>query len=236
MSVSTLPMNETLQLYLLSTVHESELLRRLRAETAALPQAEMQIAPEQGQLMALLARLIGARRVLEVGTFTGYSSLVVAQALPADGKLIACDVSKEWTDIARRYWHEAKLEDRIELRLGPAKETLQAMVNAGGQDSFDMAFIDADKPNYDAYYELALALVRPGGVVLVDNAFRGGEVANPQCAEEGTIAIRTLNEKIGRDPRVDFALVPIGDGLMLARKKEMSGEVGVGEDMYTLRI
>jgi len=198
---------------------ETPVQQRLRAETARMPHGAMQIGPDQGALMALLARLAGARRALEVGTFTGYSALAVAAALPADGKLIACDVSEEWTRIARRFWQEAGLSDRIELRLGPAAETLAALLHDGGGDSFDFAFIDADKENYDAYYEACLRLVRPGGLIAVDNMLWGGAVADPQVNDAETKAIRALNLKVRDDARVEACLLTVGDGVLLARKR-----------------
>jgi predicted O-methyltransferase YrrM len=200
---------------------ETPLQKRLREETARLPEAQMQIGPDQGAFMALLVRLIGARRTLEVGTFTGYSSLAVAAALPEDGKLIACDVSEEWTRIARRYWQEAGLSGRIDLRLGPAKETLAGLLRDGGADSFDFAFIDADKEEYDAYYESCLKLIRPNGLILVDNALWSGAVADPTKNDPETAAIRALNAKIRDDVRVEACLLTVGDGVMLARKRPL---------------
>lgn len=202
-----------------TTLREPELLTRLRQETAALPDGGMQISPEQGQFMALLIELMGARRSLEVGVFTGYSSTAVALALPADGKLVACDVSDEWTQIARRYWREAGVESKIELHVRPAQQTLDALIASGDAGSFDFAFIDADKTGYDAYYERCLTLLRPGGLVAVDNVLWNGDVANPDNQRESTRAIRALNAKIAADPRVTSSLVPIGDGLYLARKR-----------------
>jgi caffeoyl-CoA O-methyltransferase len=220
MSVATITMTEALQGYLLkTTLRESPILQRLREETAKLPSGGMQISPEQGQLMALLIEIIGARRTLEVGTFTGYSSTVVALALPADGKLVACDTSREWTDIARRYWREAGIESKIELRLGPALVTLDQLLADGQAGSFDFTFIDADKTAYDDYYERSLALLRPGGLVAIDNALWSGAVADPSDQRENTRAIRALNSKIASDARVSASLVPIGDGLYLARKR-----------------
>jgi predicted O-methyltransferase YrrM len=198
---------------------ETPLQKRLRAETAKLPMAMMQIGPDQGALLALLVRLIGARRTLEIGTFTGYSALTVAQALPEGGKVIACDVSEEWTAIARRYWREAGLADRIELRLGPAAETLKALLEAGGAGSFDFAFIDADKSGYDTYYELCLRLIRPNGLIAIDNVLWSGAVLDPKKRDADTAALRALNLKIRDDARVDSALLSVGDGLMLARKR-----------------
>jgi caffeoyl-CoA O-methyltransferase len=220
MSLSTIVMTDALHRYLLdTTVSEPESLARLRAETAALPNAGMQISPEQGQLMRLLVELCGARRALEVGVFTGYSSTVVALALPADGKLVACDVSEEWTRIARRYWREAGVEDKIELHVQPAVATLDALLARGEAASFDFAFIDADKENYDAYYERCLQLLRPSGLLAVDNALWSGAVADPANQTASTQAIRALNRKIAGDARVTGSLLPIGDGLYLARKR-----------------
>jgi caffeoyl-CoA O-methyltransferase len=179
----------------------------------------MQISPEQGALMQMLVRLTGATRTIEVGTFTGYSALVVAEALPPHGRVIACDVSDEWTSIGRRYWQEAGVADRIDLRLKPALETLDALLAAGESGRFDFAFIDADKSNYDGYYERALRLLRPGGLVGVDNTLWSGAVVDASRDDADTLAIRALNEKIRHDDRVEMVLVPIGDGLTLARKR-----------------
>ncbi|HVY29194.1 MAG TPA: class I SAM-dependent methyltransferase [Polyangiaceae bacterium] len=220
MSVATIAMTEALYGYLLeTTLREPEILARLRRETAALPSGRMQISPEQGQLMALLVELIGARRTLEVGVFTGYSSTVVALALPADGRIVACDVSEEWTGIARRYWKEAGVAHKIQLELQPALQTLDALLAQGQGGSFDFAFIDADKTSYDAYYERCLTLLRPGGLLAVDNTLWSGAVADPRDQNESTRAIRQLNAKIAADSRVSASLVPIGDGLYLARKR-----------------
>jgi caffeoyl-CoA O-methyltransferase len=196
---------------------ESGIQRRLRAETAELPAAIMQIGPEQAEFMGMLVRLIGARRALEIGTFTGYSALAVALALPPDGKLICCDVNEPWTTIAQRYWAEAKVASKIELRLAPALETL-AELRAQRQDgSFDFAFIDADKDNYDAYYEHCLVLVRKGGLIAIDNVFRGGGVVDASDRSTGTQVIRALNTKLKDDARIDLSMLPLGDGLTLAR-------------------
>jgi predicted O-methyltransferase YrrM len=220
MSVATIAMTEALYGYLLNTtLREPELLARLRAETAALPNRGMQISPEQGQLMGLLVELMGARRTLEVGVFTGYSSTVVALALPADGKLVACDVSADWTDVARRYWREAGVASKIELHLQPALQTLDSLLARGDAGTFDFAFIDADKTSYDAYYERCLALLRVGGLIAVDNTLWSGAVADEADQRESTRAIRALNAKITADARVSASLVPIGDGLYLARKR-----------------
>jgi caffeoyl-CoA O-methyltransferase len=179
----------------------------------------MQIAPEQGQFMALLLRLIGARQVLEIGTFTGYSALAMALALPENGRLVACDVSEDWTAIARRYWAEAGVEGRIDLAIAPASETLARLRREGGDGRFDASFIDADKPNYPLYYEESLALLRPGGLIMVDNALWSGAVADPARDDPETEALRRLNRTARDDARVDVSLVPIGDGLLLARKR-----------------
>jgi len=220
MSHRSISLTDSLYDYLLAvSLRESALQRRLREETAADPMARMQISPEQGQFMALLARLVGARRCIEVGVFTGYSSLAVALALPAGGSIVACDVSEEWTSIARRYWAEAGVADRIDLKLAPALETLDALLAAGDGSTFDLAFIDADKTNYLAYYERVLALLRPGGLVLVDNTLWSGRVADPEVADADTVALRHFNQCLHGDARVDLALLPVGDGLTLARKK-----------------
>lgn len=181
--------------------------------------SRMQIAPEQGQLMQLLAELVGARRALEIGVFTGYSAACVAMVLPTDGKLVACDVSEEWTNIGRRYWKELGVDDKIELHLRPAVETLDELSKNGANGSFDFAFIDADKTNYDAYYERCLLLLRVGGLIAIDNMLWSGDVADPGNQEPDTVAIRALNSKIRADERVTMSLVPIGDGLILARKR-----------------
>jgi len=201
------------------SVREPEVLARLRAATASLPQAQMQIGPEQGQLMALLAKLVGARRCIEIGVFTGYSSLAVALALPEDGRILACDVSEEWTAIARRFWREAGVEHKIELKLQPATRTLEQLLAAGEAGRYDFAFIDADKPSYDTYYELLLKLLRPGGLIALDNTLWSGHVADPNNRDPNTVALRALNDKLHRDERVDLSLLPVGDGLTLARKR-----------------
>ena len=195
---------------------EHRVLAALRERTAPLPQHDMQIAPEQGAFMALLVKLTGARRILEIGTFTGYSSTAMALALPPDGRMLCCDVSREWTDLARQAWADAGIADRIELRLAPAAETLATLADA----SFDLAFIDADKPGYDAYYEGCLRVVRPGGLILIDNTLWSGRVADPAERDESTAYIRALNEKIASDERVDHALLPLADGLTLVRIRE----------------
>jgi predicted O-methyltransferase YrrM len=217
MSTTTLGLDERLRAYLVEvSVREPTVLARLRAETALLSEARMQISPEQGQLMALLVRLVGARRVLEVGTFTGYSSLCMALALPAEGRILTCDVSEEWTRVARRYWREAQVEGQIELRLQPALDTLDELAEASPA-SFDLAFIDADKERYATYYERALVLVRRGGLILIDNTLWSGKVADERQDDPSTRAIRELNRALRDDQRVDLSLLPIGDGLTLLR-------------------
>ena len=193
--------------------------RRLRAETSRLPEAEMQIGADQGALLALLVRTIGARSAIEIGTFTGFSALAVASALPSDGLLICCDVSDEWTTIARRYWQQAGVSSRIQLRLAPALETLEALEREKGAGTFDFAFIDADKSAYDAYYEGCLRLIRRGGLIALDNMLRGGTIVDTNTSDAQTIALRNLNAKIRVDNRVDACLLSVGDGVMLVRKR-----------------
>jgi predicted O-methyltransferase YrrM len=219
-SNKSIVLTDDLQQYMVDVgVREAPILARLREETSALPMHQMQIAPEQGAFMALLVEVMGAKRCLELGTFTGYSSLAVAMALPPDGRIVCCDVSQEWTDIARRYWREAGVEDRVDLRLGPALETLDAMLAAGEANTYDFAFIDARKEEYDDYYERTLELLRPGGLMAIDNIFQGGDVVDPTDDSPDTVAVRAFNEKISRDERVSISLVPIADGLTLARKR-----------------
>jgi len=201
------------------SVREPEVLARLRAETSRHPHATMQIGPEQGQLMALLAKLIGAQRCIEIGVFTGYSALVVALALPDDGKIVACDVNEEWTSIGKRYWKEAGVDHKIDLRLQPALRTLDSLIAAGEVGKYDYAFIDADKPNYDAYYERVLQLLRAGGLILIDNVLWSGRVADPSAMDAETLAFKNLNAKLHRDERVDVSLLGIGDGVTLVRKR-----------------
>ena len=196
-------------------VREHPVLAALREQTAPMAQAGMQIGPDQGAFMALLVKLTGAKRILEIGTFTGYSSTAMALAMPADGRMTCLDVSREWTDIARQAWADAGVADRVELRLAPAAETLATL----GDDSFDLAFIDADKPGYDAYYEECLRVVRPGGLILIDNVLWSGRVADPAEADENTRMIRALNEKVAADERVDHVLLPLADGLTMARRR-----------------
>ena len=199
-------------------VRESPLQQRLRAETARLPMGGMQIGADQGVLLAFLVRLIGVRNAIEVGTFTGYSALAVASALPAGGRLVCCDVSEEWTAIARRYWAEAGVADRIELHLRPAEETLAELLQRNGAGSFDFAFIDADKTAYDVYYEACLALLRPGGLIAIDNVLWSGTVADPADQRPDTVALRAITAKVRDDSRVEACLLSIGDGVLLARK------------------
>ena len=224
MSVKTFTMDDRLHEYLLSVSVPDlpPILRELRDETASLSRGRMQISTEQGQFMRLLIALIGAEKCLEIGVFTGYSALIVAQTLPDNGTLIACDISEEYTQIARRYWKKAGIEQKISLRIAPATETLNALLaDAAHRETFDFAFIDADKPNYDAYYEAALQLVKPGGLVAIDNTLWSGDVADPDINDEETVALRALNQKIAHDARVLVSVVPIGDGLTLAYKKPL---------------
>ena len=201
------------------TLREPEILKKLREETAKLPNAMMQIGPEQGQFMGMLIRLLGVKLTLEVGVFTGYSSTVVALALPEDGRIVACDVSEEYTSVARRYWRQAGVEHKIGLRLAPAVESLDALLAEGKSGAFDFAFIDADKENYDRYYERALKLLRPGGLIAIDNVLWHGKVLDQSVQDADTRAIRALNEKLHHDERVLVSLLPIGDGLTLACKR-----------------
>jgi len=214
------PMNRELYEYLLSSsLRESEILRQLRDETSHHPRRVMQIAPEQGPLLTLLIQLLRAKKTLEVGVFTGYSSLVTALALPEDGKIIACDVSEEFTSIARRYWQTAGVAHKIDLRLAPALVTLDKLIAEGKAETFDFAFIDADKSNYDGYYERALRLLRPGGIVAFDNVLWDGKVIDPQAQDADTVAIRALNAKLQQDERVMISMLPLADGMTLALKR-----------------
>jgi predicted O-methyltransferase YrrM len=216
----TVGLDDPLYDYLLSvSLREPEILLQLREETARLPNAMMQISPEQGQFMALLVELLGATKTLEIGVFTGYSSLCVALALPPNGKIVACDVSEEYTAVARRYWEAGGVAHKIDLRVAPALETLDELLAAGQAETFDFSFIDADKGNYEGYYERSLQLVRPGGLIAVDNVLWSGRVADPQNQDSSTKTIRAFNEKLHHDERVTLSLVPIADGLTLARKR-----------------
>lgn len=219
MSRRTIQVDERLYDYLLEvSLREPPVLAKLREETAKHAFAGMQISPEQGQFMRLFVEVLGVRRALEVGVFTGYSSTSVALAMPPDGKLVACDVSDEFTQIARRYWKEAGVADKIELRLGPGVETLNALIASGASGTFDFAFVDADKENYVRYYEQCLKLVRVGGVIAFDNVLWDGRVADPADLAESTMSIRALNDCIARDDRVFPSMLSIGDGLTLARR------------------
>lgn len=219
MSNSTLFLNERVYDYLLSiSLREDDLLRQLREETAREKSSNMQIAAEQGQFMALLVRLMAANKALEIGTYTGYSSLCIAMSMPQQGRLICCDTSAQWTAIAQRYWDQAELAHKIDLRLAPALDTLDGLLEEGYEGEFDFAFIDADKQNYLNYYERCLQLLRPGGVVAVDNTLWNGAVADPDNRETDTLAIREFNKRLYKDDRVELSLVPIGDGLSLLRK------------------
>jgi caffeoyl-CoA O-methyltransferase len=218
-STRTTPVTDAVYAYLLGLVREPDVLRRLREETARMPMNRMQIAPEQGQFMALLVELMSARRCLELGVFTGYSTLSVALALPSDGLIVACDVNEDWTSIARRYFQEAEMTHKLDLRLAPAHQTLDALLESGADESFDFCFIDADKENYVSYYDKCLRLIRHGGVIAVDNALWGGAVASAAEDDEETRTIRELNRTVASDERVTHSLVPIGDGLLLARRR-----------------
>jgi predicted O-methyltransferase YrrM len=221
MSNRTLNLDETLYNYLLDvSLREHPLLSELRTATQSHPRKNMQIAPEQGQFMAMLVRLSGAHRTLEIGVFTGYSTLAVALALPEEGQMVVCDVNSQYTDTAREYWRRAGVADKIDLRLAPALETLNALVAEGQAGTFDFVFIDADKENYDAYYEHSLQLLHPGGLVVIDNVLWDGRVARPEERNDAdTRALHRLNEKLHRDERIDLSMLPIGDGLTLARKR-----------------
>jgi O-methyltransferase len=213
-------MTDALYEYSLSVgLREPAVFRELRDETGKLADGEMQIAPEQGPLLAMLVQMLGAKRCLEVGTFTGYSSLWVANVLPADGKLICCDVSEEFTALARKYWAKAGVASKIDLRLTPALDTLNQLLAQGSAGQFDYVFIDADKANYDGYYEACLKLVRPGGLIVIDNTLWDGKVANPQVNDPDTVAIRALNQKLHDDTRVSLSFLPFADGLTLALKR-----------------
>lgn len=220
MSNRTLSIDDRIYGYLCDvSINETELLRQLREETAQLDYAVMQISPEQGQFMSLLIKLMGAKRAIEIGTFTGYSSICVASSMPDDGKLICCDISPQWTSVAEKYWSLAGLDDKIELYTQPAELTLQMLLDDGAEKSFDFIFIDADKQNYIMYYEMALRLLRKGGIIAVDNTLWSGAVADPENIEPGTRAIRRFNDMIKEDSRVSKSLLTIGDGLTLILKE-----------------
>jgi predicted O-methyltransferase YrrM len=221
MSNQSIQLTNNLHQYLLdNSLREPEILTKLRQQTAEHPLLDMQISPEQGQLMGLLVKLIGAKKCLEVGVFTGYSSLVVALNLPDDGIILACDVSVEFTSIAKQYWQAAGVSHKIDLQIAPALETLDRLINNGEAGTFDFAFIDADKNNYAAYYDRCFQLVRSGGLILVDNVLWYGRVADPAMdKDKRTQAIKQINQQIYDDNRVQISLIPIGDGLTIARKK-----------------
>jgi predicted O-methyltransferase YrrM len=219
MSDITLNLTPKLYEYLQAvSLREPDILVELRNQTQKMSMSQMQISPEQGQFMHLLIELMCAKKTLDIGTFTGYSALSVALGLPNDGKVIACDINGEWTKIARQFWEKSGVGHKIELRLAPAIETLQALIDAGQTNTFDFSFIDADKANYDKYYEMSLRLVRPGGLIAIDNVLWSGRVADKTNQENNTKAIRALNTKIASDQRVTISMLPIGDGLTLARK------------------
>ncbi|HEV8545048.1 MAG TPA: class I SAM-dependent methyltransferase [Candidatus Limnocylindrales bacterium] len=220
MSNTSIGVPEDLNEYLVAHgVREPDILRRLREETAALPQHDMQIAPEQGAFMALLVEILDARRCIELGTFTGYSSLVVALAMPSDGRIVCCDVSEEWTSIARRYWAEAGVGDRVDLRLGPALETLDELLAGGAAGTFDFAFVDASKREYPDYHERIVRLLRQGGLVVYDNVLWAGDILDESKTDPDTLGVRRLNDRIAQDERVTISMIPVADGLTLARKR-----------------
>jgi predicted O-methyltransferase YrrM len=220
MSNRTLAIDDRLYRYLVDhSLRETGLMRELRERTRGQEMAHMQIAPEQGQFMALLVELLGAGQIIEIGTFTGYSALCMAQAMPANGRLICCDVNTEWTAIAVDFWERAGVRDRIDLRIAPALQTLDKLLGAGAAGGFDIAFIDADKTNYESYFERCLQLLRPGGLLMFDNTLWNGAVADPEDQTADTLALRALNHRLLGDERVSLSLVPIGDGLTLARKR-----------------
>lgn len=220
MANKTLGISDELQAYVVEVgVREPGVLTRLREETASIPQHRMQVAPEQGAFLALLVELTGARRCLEIGTFTGYSSTAVALALPEDGRLTCCDVSREWTDVARRYWAEAGVAEKIALRIAPAVETLDDLLDSGEAETYDFAFVDADKTGYDAYYDRLMRLVRPGGLMAFDNTLWGGRVIDRDADDEDTAAIRAFNLRLADDERVSLSMVPLADGVTLARRR-----------------
>ena len=221
MSSRTLNLNETIYEYLLGNIHrEPDAAKELRIATSRTHgrMSIMQISPEQGAFMALLCRILNAKRTIEVGTFTGYSTLVVADVLPDDGRIVACDISETWTNLGQEHWERAGVAHKIDLRIAPAMETLDQLIEEGQLEAYDFAFIDADKNNYDGYYERCLKLIRNGGIVAIDNVLWGGRTADPTVADEDTVAIRELNKKVSDDPRVFATMIPIGDGLTLAQK------------------
>lgn len=227
MEKSEIQFSKGLRDYILSSLREPEVLKRLREETRRDPNAIMQIPPEQGQFMSFLVKALGARKTLEIGTYTGYSTLCVALALPHDGRVVACDINEGWASVGRKYWQEAGVEQKIDFRLGPALRTLESLIEFGEAGRFDFAFIDADKGNYDQYYEKSLSLLRPGGVIAIDNVLLFGSVVDPnvldadlrsRISDADIDAMRKLNEKVKSDPRVDATMLPLADGLTLVRK------------------
>lgn len=220
MTTKTINLTENIYHYILkSSLREPEVFKELRKETAQLPNAIMQISPEQAQFMGFLVELMGARKTLEIGVFTGYSALAVAYALPKEGKVVACDINKVWTDIAKQFWEKAGVLYKIELHLAPAQETLQKLIAKGEENSFDFVFIDADKKGYDDYYELSLKLLKPNGVIMLDNVLQRGRVADVEDNSENVVAIRDLNAKLLHDERVSLTMLPISDGITLVRKR-----------------
>ncbi|MDA0997586.1 MAG: class I SAM-dependent methyltransferase [Proteobacteria bacterium] len=220
MSIRTIPMTDELHKYMLSvSLRDTPVMQALRKRTARLPMARMQISPEQGQFMALLIKMLGAKRCIEVGTFTGYSALCVAAAMPKDGRIVCCDISEEYTAIAKPFWKTARVAAKIDLRIAPATKTLDAMLKAGEAGSYDFAFIDADKEGYADYYARCLKLIRKSGVIAFDNIFMSGRVMEKKPSSEGVKAMKKFNATLAKDNRVDISLVPIGDGLTLARKR-----------------
>lgn len=220
MAIRSISLTDALYEYTLDvSFREPDVLRRLREATLAHPHAALTISPEEGQFLHLLAKLVGARRAIELGVFTGYSTAWVAMALPSDGTLVACDVNAQWAAVGQPFWQEAGLDGVIDLRIGPGVETLRGLLATGQASSYDYAFIDADKYNYDSYYELCLELIRPGGLIVIDNVYWGGAVVRPERTDERTALMRALNRKIKDDRRVDISLVPIGDGVTLCRKR-----------------
>jgi predicted O-methyltransferase YrrM len=220
MANKTMGISDDLAAYVVKVgTREPDVLARLREQTAAIPQHNMQIAPEQGAFLALLVELIGARRCIEIGTFTGYSSTAVALALPEDGQIVCCDVSEEWTSLARTYWAEAGVSGKVDLRIAPATETLDQLVAGGQEATYDFAFVDADKAGYDAYYERLLRLIRPGGLIVFDNMLWGGNVLDTDPSDEDTKALKALNAKLAGDERITLCLLPVADGVTLARRR-----------------
>lgn len=227
MEKSEIRFSKELREYVLSSLRESDVLKRLREETTSDPNAIMQIPPEQGQFMSFLVKVLGAKKALEIGTYTGYSTLCVALALPNDGRVVACDINENWASVGRKYWKEAGVEQKIDFRLGPALRTLESLIESGEADSFDFAFIDADKGNYDQYYEKSIRLLRSGGVIAIDNVLLFGSVVDPsvldadlrsRISDADIDAMRKLNKKVRSDPRVDATMLPLADGLTLVRK------------------